>query len=471
MTAEDDADAIEVVAHRVDFLEALAETPRQKPELVDDLDQSRSTVDRAIRTLEDAGLVERGDDGYVTTLTGRLAADRYRAFLADERDVLAAQDVLGPLPSDCEIPIAVLSSSSASTGEGEFWLFEHVGEHLRSADQYHAILPQLADSRHLRLCQARAERTELTATILLGPAALDRCREEFPRLAVSLAETDGFAAKQGPDHPFGLLLAERADGPTTVVVVTYDDDGVAGVVRNDSETAVAWAREQFETLRADASDATPVLQDVAVTGDVTALTESGQRLSPTLRSQGFARVDAAFLDRRDQPDPETGRRASVGRSEVTGGYAVERDGEDTHISIGEEIHQRLRDGTNVALLGPAGSGKHTVCKQVAIRWHERGDVVLYRESDGQPFVAIGALESAIDSDPGHTLVVVEDAVRSDANAIFDVMQAASARDDVSFLLNAHGGEWHDAEALPIDARLEAFRREHVETVAMPPRDG
>jgi len=467
VTAEDDADAIEVVAHRVDFLEALAATPRQKPDLVEDLDHSRSTVDRAIRALEDAGLVERGDDGYVTTVAGRLAAERYRAFLADERDVLAAQDVLASLPSECEIPLDVLSSSSASTGEGEFWLFEHVGEHLRSADQYHAILPRLADSRHLRLCQARAERTDLTATVLLGPAVLDRCREEFPRLAVSLAETDGLTAQQGPDHPFGLLLAERADGSTTVVVITYDEDGVAGVVRNNTETAVAWAREQFETLRADASDATPLLTDVEVAGDVTALNESDQRLSPTLRLQGFVRVDAAFLGGQDPLESETGWHAGFELPEAAAGYAA--DHEDGRDPISEDIERRLREGDNVALLGPPGSGKHTVCKQVAIRWYGRGDgAVLYRESGGQPFDAIGALESANESDAGHTLVVVEDAVRSDANTIFDVMQAVSGRDDISFLLDARDDEWHDAEALPIDARLEAFRREQIETVSIQP---
>jgi predicted transcriptional regulator len=441
------SDAIELVAHRVDFLESLAETPRHKPELVDTLSHSRSTVDRAIRALEDAGLVERTDEGYVVTVTGRLAAERYRAFLADERDVLDAQDALDPLPPTSEIPVDVLSSASIETGSGECWSFEHVGELLRSADHYRAALPRLTDSRHLRLSQARADRDALTATLSLAPDVLDRCREEFSQLAVTLAETDGLTVERIPEQPFGLLLADRDTGPTTVAMLTYDEDGVAGIVRNDTDAAVAWVREQLDALDAEARDATDALFDVEIAGTVTTITESGDRLSPTLRTQGFVRVDADFPDRRESLDPE-----------------------DERISLLDDVQGRLLAGDDVALLGPPGSGKSTRCKQAAVRWHERGDgAVLYRETgSGQPFGAVGALEAAIESDPGHTLVVVEDAVKRGANAIFDVMQAVSGREDVSVLLDARESEWHDAEALPIDARLEAFRQEHVETVSIPP---
>jgi Mn-dependent DtxR family transcriptional regulator len=54
----------------------LAETPAEKGVLAGELDRSRSTVDRAVRDPEAAGLVERTDGGYATTLAGRLAAER-----------------------------------------------------------------------------------------------------------------------------------------------------------------------------------------------------------------------------------------------------------------------------------------------------------------------------------------------------------------------------------------------------------
>ena len=81
-------DRIDLVAKRVDLLEALAAGPRYKPALVEATGDSRSTVDRAIRELEAAGLIERTDEGFWATLAGRLAAERYRAFVAEETRVL-----------------------------------------------------------------------------------------------------------------------------------------------------------------------------------------------------------------------------------------------------------------------------------------------------------------------------------------------------------------------------------------------
>lgn len=70
---------------------------------------------------------------------------------------------------------------------------------------------------------------------------------------------------------------------------------------------------------------------------------------------------------------------------------------------------------------------------------------------------------------GHVLVVVEDAVRAEANAIFRVMNAFRGTETVTFLVDARGNEWQDP-SFQTDARLEAYRTESVETVSMPVLD-
>lgn len=446
---------IELVAQRIDFLETLAGQCLEKRDIVDELDHSRSTVDRAIRDLEAVDLVERSDGGYVTTIAGRLAAQQYRAFRREQRDILDAREALDPLPSDCTLPREVVVDSSITTEEGPFWLFEHVAQLLRSADRYRAVLPRLGDARHLRLCQTLAGRGDLDATVVSAPSVHQRTREEFPRLVVGLVETDGVVVESAETPPYGLLLVEREDEPATVAVVTYDEAGAVGLLRNDSEAAITWANERIESVRERARDAAEVLGDIG--DEVATVAESDRRLSATLRTEGFVRIDAAFLDSATRW--RSVRDCSAGTEE----YAVDRE------SLCGTLQARLRAGEDVVLVGPPGSGKSALCKRVAVRWYEADDgAVLYRESDGdRPFEAVGVLESVVESARGHTLIVVEDAVRKEANAIFDVMETFSGREDITFLLDAHEREWEDPEDLPVDARLAAFRQEAIETVTMP----
>jgi predicted transcriptional regulator len=57
-------DGIDVVAKREDILALLTRDRLQKPEIVDGLNQSRSTVDRAIRELAALDFVVRTRNGY-----------------------------------------------------------------------------------------------------------------------------------------------------------------------------------------------------------------------------------------------------------------------------------------------------------------------------------------------------------------------------------------------------------------------
>lgn len=66
---------LETALARRDYLERLAEAPAWKRTLIDDLGDSRSTVDRAVETLQDVGLVERTEDGFRTTYAGRVLLD------------------------------------------------------------------------------------------------------------------------------------------------------------------------------------------------------------------------------------------------------------------------------------------------------------------------------------------------------------------------------------------------------------
>jgi tetratricopeptide (TPR) repeat protein len=196
---------------------------------------------------------------------------------------------------------------------------------------------------------------------------------------------------------------------------------------------------RFDTL----SDDLDAMQE-ELEGNIT------QRLfEADLRDEGFRRLSPLTFDR-DIEDPERPWRAGFGLVHVREGFAVDRvrtDGTNVTDDVFEAV-QSAAAGTSRLVRGPAGSGKSTVCKQVACRWYDSPDTgpVFYRESGrgGRGFESVGKLEDRIRASNGHTLVVVEDVVRPATDAIYDVIEEFRNTDiAVSFLLDARRGELDD----------------------------
>ena len=481
-------DELGVLARRIEFVERLQEEPLHKADLVEEFDTSRSTVNRAIGELEEAGFVERIARGHVATQAGRLAARQYRMFLDAERAVLEARPVLATLPHDIDVPAALLGEATVGSPGDAYTLFELVAEQLGTATEYRAVLPRVVDSRHLRACHAQVVRGELSATLVCPADELERLGEEFPHLTGELLDASTFTAMVHPSPAFGLMCFKEdadADRPDAVVLLGYDGPDIAGFIHSEDPDAAGWAARVLDSITDEARDATSVIDRPDAAAAFTTL--GGDRFPASLRSEGFARVDERYFSRREPMSPLTGWRAGLGLPEVAAGYAVARspEGDESEDDRSEEdrseddrpfaerLLARLRADEDLALVGPPGAGKSTVCKRVACTWHERGHgPVFYRESGrSQPFDSVGALERtielALERGDGEVLVVVEDAVRAEANAIFELVRAFRGSDEVAFLLDSREGEWHDPDEFPVDARLQAVRMEALEVVGMP----
>ncbi len=454
-------DRVELVAKRVAFVEALADGPRHKPALVEELGHSRSTVDRAVRRLVDAGLVERTDEGFRATLAGRLAAERYRAFLAEASAVVDATAFLGSLPPDCELPLDAVRQSRVEAFETPARAFEATVEPLRTADRYVAVLPRLDDSRLLRLCHARV-REGMAAELLVAPAVLERLRTEFPRLAADLATSDGVTVRRVDDpRPYALLLAHGSE-PT--VSLTPAAAGATELLTATDGPAVEWAESTLASLRADATDVTAEVAGLVEELDDTLLGRHETRGPAGLAAVGVDRLDAAAVSGRTPNDPATGWRVGFDLVDVYYGVPFERhdpdadsDGTDTPRAV-DRLVETLADGGPVAVVGPSGSGKSTLCRQVACRWvaAERGPVFHRATPTETPFDRSEPLTDALDESDGHALVVVEDAGdEATAERLAAVLERARDDPSVSVLLESAATDWPPS---PSDPRGETLFR-------------
>jgi tetratricopeptide (TPR) repeat protein/predicted transcriptional regulator len=477
-TAGERTDALALVAERLDFLE-YAQTSRDKRTLIAELPYARSTVDRVIRELEVAGFIQRKAAGYTTTPIGQRITVRYRTLLGTLSVILAARDLLAHLPADRALPPALFTTATIERTDPTipYHLLTGVRDRLDTADHIRLVLSSLPNPQLLDVCHHRVVRQGATLELVADPSLTKTLTNELPGpLAEMVAATGGTVSVSVADTPpFGLVLATTEE-TTTVSVIIYGDRGtILGAIHTETTTAVQWAEECYSRAHRESRAVTDTLSDL------TPVERASTTIGPSagsdtdqvaLETDGVVKLTPEYFAQRAPAPPVTGWRTGFDLVDIHAGYAIDRETEHdgTRHNLTTDLTARLTEGENLAVLGPPGSGKSTVCKSVACRWYEQGlGPVFYRESGrGTTLDSPAVLEGHLRTANGHALVVIEDAVRAEANAVFRLMKAFRGTETVTFLLDAREGEWADPDAFPIDANLDAYRTDAIETVAMPP---
>ncbi|MES3518102.1 MAG: ArsR family transcriptional regulator [Natronomonas sp.] len=257
---------IDIVPRRREILKKLYEEPRHKRDLVAELDSSRSTVDRAVRELENAGLVERQHDGYTATLIGRLALDCYSIYRNESEAIFDAEAALEPLPNGCDLPLELIGNATVrvATDPAPYRPMEQIHQTIRESDSFRMILPVLYDTRFLHCCYEHAVEEGNDTELVVDETVVQTVREDFPEQLKEKIDCEWFTLRAGETTPYGLLLS-TAEGETTVIVVVFDRSfgPVHAILQTADPGAVQWAEERFERATAESAD---IVESVSASG-------------------------------------------------------------------------------------------------------------------------------------------------------------------------------------------------------------
>ncbi|WP_049971331.1 tetratricopeptide repeat protein [Haladaptatus cibarius] len=487
-TEADQREVMRLVANRLEVIESVEPKPREKRDIVDCLDVSSSTVNRAIRNLESLGLVSRESSGYTITSSGQQAIDQYRFTIKTIKDILKVQTVLQTLPATSQIqPSALVDSEVEKTANAPPYHFPTgLRERIENATHTRLLLPVLASPQLLDCCLQEIAQADMALELLTTSALFDTLTTDFPGPLATMATIgrDSFTASvieatSTTVPTFGLVLTETDTATAASIIVYSNQDTIQGVIHASNDAAINWATKQYARARNNVTDVTDDLRDLAPDGAALSsgrMSTVGDQSRVAREAEGFVQLSPDYFTQRTPSSPATAVRSGIDLVDVHAGYAIDREGkrDESRYNFTSDIIKNIRTNTNQVVIGPPGSGKSTVCKAVACQWYEQGiGPVFYRsDSTGTMFNTPAEIreqlrESVTD---GHVLVVVEEAVRPEANAIFRVMKSFRGNSNITFLLDSRTKEWKGSVTSPTDAKLEAYRKEAIEEVPVPGLD-
>lgn len=249
------ADVLAVIGQRVDLLEAVAEEPMHKQQLADELAVSRSTVNRAVATLQEHALVDASEHEIALSPTGRLSLESYDDAVRAIGTIAAASDLLADAEADFPLPVDVLRDASVhrATDDDRYCVTRAFLDRLADADHITAVRGPLRPELPPSLAE-RARAGDLTGEVGLTSDSLDYLAAYHAGDLDAILALDGvtvYRLQKSLSH--GLYVLERGGTREIYLTVQNEQHDVRGFIHTDRPAAVDWGTRSIEDRFGDAT--------------------------------------------------------------------------------------------------------------------------------------------------------------------------------------------------------------------------
>lgn len=243
-----------LLSNREEILEVLLNSSYTRRDLLERVEYSESTLDRGLRSLEDASLVTYVDGTWQITQVGRCAYRQYNDYSQGLTYLAKAAPLLRSLPVDN--PISKRFLIGAETIEADTVMpnaaLSRISASIKKANNVRVVVPKLliASINQFYDTVANDESSELE--LFFTTEAFERLKETNTRGIKEKIQNQCVSLYHGViPFSFGLWIA----GDEEVGLIVYTERGVRGLLINDTDEALSWAVSQFEQVIEQADSA------------------------------------------------------------------------------------------------------------------------------------------------------------------------------------------------------------------------
>ena len=242
-------DPIEDIARRSDLINRILEGHTSKHELKSVTSISGSTLNRAIRCLEDRGIIknQNQNDGYTVTSYGRLALGEYER-LVDRFEALAkVKPLLRELGADSPVNMEMVQDAEVIMADSPdprapLTRLDNLVEGCHSIV---ALMP-IIQSRFVTRIRENITQEEVEVDLIMGATQVEHLFASYgwTREVIDHRLLSMHWIRDTPD--FGVVLVDE----NRVWIGVYDEtNSIQGALLNDTPIAVEWAKETLEESR------------------------------------------------------------------------------------------------------------------------------------------------------------------------------------------------------------------------------
>ena len=233
-------------------LDALCATPARPCELRDEVDATRTTIQRILAGFQDRQWITKRDRAYCATVTGYRVRDAYESLLGEvarAREFGPVATYLDPIASELPDELVTAGTLVRGTDQSPLAAYRHFEERFRSAEgNVKACSPIIASS--FNEIGVELLENDVEIDFVIDEGVLEQASNAFPEALQRGFDDENIEISVDRDAiEYGLLVDDRG-----VCLGLYDDsNNLRAVLESDDDAVREWALETFEERRSRAS--------------------------------------------------------------------------------------------------------------------------------------------------------------------------------------------------------------------------